>query len=191
MAVDPPWELRSDVQAKESEVEQYRASTGLVSTQGAFLIEQQITDAQTSLMQARADQAERQARYSQLQDLINAGGSADTLATVLNSVVICQLRSQEATVARQLADYQNRYGEAHPAIANVRAELADIREPDHGRNPPHSSWHAQRSSTSLPHASRKRKRRSTACVPRLDWRRPGNGSPAGTRARGRSRANRL
>ncbi|HQY05132.1 MAG TPA: hypothetical protein PLQ52_03625, partial [Lacunisphaera sp.] len=46
---------------------------------------------------------------------------------VLNSVVISQLRAQEATVARQLADYQNRYGEAHPAIANVRAELADIR----------------------------------------------------------------
>ena len=121
-------ELRSDVQAKESQVEQYRATTGLVSTQGAFLIEQQITDAQTSLMQARADLSERQARYSQLQDLINHGGSADTLATVLNSVVISQLRSQEATVARRLADYQNRYGEAHPAIANVRAELADVRE---------------------------------------------------------------
>ncbi len=121
-------ELRSDVQAQESQVELYRATTGLVSTQGAFLIEQQITDAQTSLMQARADLSERQARYSQLQDLINQGGSADTLATVLNSVVISQLRSQEATVARRLADYQNRYGEAHPAIANVRAELADVRE---------------------------------------------------------------
>lgn len=120
-------ELRSDVEAKESAVEQYRASTGLVSTQGALLIEQQITDAQNVLNQARADQAERQARYSQLQDLLNAGGSADSVATVLNSVVISQLRSQEATVARQLADYQNRYGEAHPAIANVRAELADIR----------------------------------------------------------------
>lgn len=120
-------ELRTDVQTKENEVEQYRASTGLVSTQGAFLIEQQITDAQTSLAQARGELSERQARYSQLQEMIAQGGSADTLGTVMNSVVISQLRSQEATVARQLADYQTRYGEAHPAIANVRAELADIR----------------------------------------------------------------
>jgi succinoglycan biosynthesis transport protein ExoP len=120
-------ELRSDVQAKESEVEQYRASTGLVSTQGALLIEQQITDAQTSLNQSRADLAERQARYSQLQDLINQGGSPDTIAAVLNSVVISQLRSQEATIARRQADFESRYGEAHPALANVRAEREDIR----------------------------------------------------------------
>ncbi|MEZ5957138.1 MAG: polysaccharide biosynthesis tyrosine autokinase [Hyphomonadaceae bacterium] len=120
-------ELRADVQAKENVVEQYRASTGLVSTQGALLIEQQITDAQASLNQARGDLAERQARYSQLQDLINQGGSPDTVATVLNSVVISQLRSQEATVARQLADYETRYAGSHPALANVRAELADIR----------------------------------------------------------------
>jgi exopolysaccharide transport family protein len=120
-------ELRADVQGKENEVEQYRSSTGLVSTQGALLIEQQITDAQASLNQARGDLAERQARYGQLQDLITQGGSPDTIATVLNSVVITQLRSQEATVARRQADFETRYGEAHPALANVRAEREDIR----------------------------------------------------------------
>lgn len=120
-------ELRADVQRKESAVEDYRSSTGLVSTQGALLIEQQLTEAQASLMQARGDLAERQARYSQLQDLINQGGSPDTIATVLNSVVITQLRAQEATVARRQADFENRYGEAHPALANVRAEREDIR----------------------------------------------------------------
>ncbi len=120
-------ELRTDVQGKENEVEQYRSSTGLVSTQGALLIEQQITDAQAALNQARGDLAERQARYTQLQDLITQGGSPDTIATVLNSVVITQLRSQEATVARRQADFETRYGEAHPALANVRAEREDIR----------------------------------------------------------------
>ncbi len=119
--------LRTDVQAKEAAVENYRAQTGLVSTQGQLLIEQQITDAQSSLMQARADLSERQARYSQLQDLVNQGGSADTIATVLNSVVITQLRAQEATIARRQADFESRYGEAHPALANVRAEREDVR----------------------------------------------------------------
>jgi polysaccharide biosynthesis transport protein len=120
-------ELRADVQAKEGEVERYRASSGLISTQGALLIEQQITEAQATLTQARGELAERQARYAQVQDLVNNGGSPDTVAAVLNSVVITQLRAQEATVARRQADFENRYGEAHPALANVRAEREDIR----------------------------------------------------------------
>lgn len=119
-------ELRTDVQEKEAAVERYRSESGLISTQGALLIEQQITEQQAQLSQARADLAERQARYSQLQDLINQGGSPDTIATVLNSVVITQLRAQEATVARRQADFEQRYGEAHPALANVRAEREDI-----------------------------------------------------------------
>jgi exopolysaccharide transport family protein len=119
--------LRADVQAREAEVERYRAESGLISSQGTLLIEQQLTDLQTQLNQVRADLAERQSRYAQLQDLINQGGSADTIAAVLNSVVITQLRAQEATVARRQADFENRYGEAHPALANVRAEREDIR----------------------------------------------------------------
>ncbi len=120
-------ELRTDVQAKEGAVDAYRAATGLVNNQGTLLIEQQITDTQASLMTARADLAERQARFSQLQELIVQGGAPDTIASVLNSVVITQLRAQEATVARRQADFESRYGEAHPALANVRAEREDIR----------------------------------------------------------------
>jgi succinoglycan biosynthesis transport protein ExoP len=137
-------ELRTDVQTKENEVEQYRSSTGLVSTQGALLIEQQITDAQAGLNQARADLSERQARYGQLQELINQGGSADTIATVMNSVVITQLRAQEATIARRQADFESRYGEAHPALANVRAEREDVRSQINAEVAAHPDRHAQR-----------------------------------------------
>ncbi|MGD9981241.1 MAG: polysaccharide biosynthesis tyrosine autokinase [Hyphomonadaceae bacterium] len=120
-------ELRADVQQREAAVERYRAESGLISTQGALLIEQQITDLQAQLTQARGDLAERQARHAQLQELITQGGSPDTIATVLNSLVITQLRAQEATIARRQADFENRYGEAHPALANVRAEREDVR----------------------------------------------------------------
>ena len=120
-------ELRADVQEKEAAVEQFRVQTGLISSQGALLSEQQSTDLQASVMQARADLAEREARYSQLQDMINQGGSADSIAGVLNSVVISQLRAQESTVARRLAEAETRYGERHPTLANIRAELEDIR----------------------------------------------------------------
>ena len=120
-------ELREDVQEKEARAERYRAETGLLTSQGALLTEQQSTELQASVMQARADLAEKEARYTQLQALINEGGSADTIAAVLNSVVISQLRAQEADIARRQADLESRYGERHPALVNVRAEREDIR----------------------------------------------------------------
>lgn len=119
-------ELRTDVQAKEAAVERYRAEQGLLSTQGVSLTEQQTTELQASVMQARADLAEREARYSQLQQMIVEGRSPDTIATVLNSQVISQLRAQEAEIARRQADLENRYSDSHPALANVRAERQDI-----------------------------------------------------------------
>lgn len=120
-------ELRADVQAKEEIAERYRAETGLLSTPGGLLTEQQTSDLQASVMVARADLAEREARYSQLQALINSGGSADTIAGVLNSTVITQLRAQESDIARRQADFESRYGEQHPALINVRAERQDVR----------------------------------------------------------------
>jgi polysaccharide biosynthesis transport protein len=120
-------ELRADVQEKEAAVERYRAQTGLLSAQGALLTEQQTAELQGSLTQARADLAEREARYLQVQQTITAGGSIDTIAGVLNSSVITTLRAQEAEIANRQADFESRYGELHPAVINVRAERADIR----------------------------------------------------------------
>lgn len=120
-------ELRGDVQTKEAAAERYRAQTGLLSTQSGLLTEQQTSEMQTEVMQARADLAEKEARYQQLQQMINSGGSADAIAGVLNSGVITQLRAQEAEIAARQADLESRYGDAHPAVVNVRAERADIR----------------------------------------------------------------
>lgn len=121
-------ELRERVQEKEAIAERYRAQTGLLSSEGALLTEQQSTELQAAVMQARADLAEKQARYAQLQDLINGGGSAETIAGVLSSVVIGQLRAQEADIARRQADMESRYATTHPALINVRAERQDIRD---------------------------------------------------------------
>jgi polysaccharide biosynthesis transport protein len=119
--------LREDVQNKEEAVETYRAANGLISSQGTLLSEQQTTELLGSVMQARADLAEKEARYAQLLELMNTGGNADTIASVLNSAVISQLRQQEAEVARRQADMESRYADTHPALVNVRAEREDIR----------------------------------------------------------------
>ncbi len=120
-------ELRADVQRKEEIAERYRVETGLISSQGTLLTEQQTTDLQGQVLNARADLAEKEARHLQVQSMLGGGQSIDAIAAVLNSTVLNQLRAQESEIARRQADYESRYGDQHPLVINVRAERADNR----------------------------------------------------------------
>lgn len=120
-------ELRQETKTKEDAVEAYRAQSGLLSAGGQSLSDQQLSETQAAVLNARADVAEKEARYSQVQQLIDQGGSTDSIASAINSAVIRDLRQQEAVLTRRQAELENRYGELHPSVQNGRAELADIR----------------------------------------------------------------
>ncbi|MBL8558665.1 MAG: polysaccharide biosynthesis tyrosine autokinase [Hyphomonadaceae bacterium] len=121
-------ELREDVQAKESAAETYRAQSGLISAQGAPLVEQQISNVQTQVLQAQADLAEREARFRQLQELRQSGAPLETIGNALNSETIRSLRDRESDIARRQSDLENRYLPTHPAVQAVRAERQDIEQ---------------------------------------------------------------
>ena len=130
-------ELREDVQTKESAAEMFRVQSGLMSAQGNTLQESQITNVQTSVLQAQADLAEREARYRQLQELQAAGSSIDTIGSALNSEVITNLRARAADIARRQADLESRYLPTHPAVQSVRAERQDVERQIESRGAPH------------------------------------------------------
>jgi capsular exopolysaccharide synthesis family protein len=119
-------ELREDVQAKESAAENYRMQSGLLAAQGSSLVEQQITNVQTQVLQAQADLAEREARYRQLQELRNSGAPLDAIGNAINSETVRQLRAREAEIAQRQSELEQRYLETHPAVQTVRAERQDI-----------------------------------------------------------------
>ena len=119
--------LRADVQEKEAAAQTYRAQTGLFTSDGVTLTESQISDVQGSVLEARADLAEREARYHQVEQLIAGGGRADTIPDVLNSQVIRDLRQREAELQRQSAEYQSTLGPRHPDVLRNQAELEDVR----------------------------------------------------------------
>ncbi len=121
-------ELRAEVLEKEADVQRFRAQKGLLTAEGVSLTEQQIADVQSSVIAARAEYAEAQARYSQLNELIRSGSSADSIAGVLNSPVIRDLRVQEAAIAQQQADFDRRYGDQHPEVRRIRSERADVQQ---------------------------------------------------------------
>tara|TARA_R110000868_G_scaffold10153_3_gene49593 strand:- start:7375 stop:9618 length:2244 start_codon:yes stop_codon:yes gene_type:complete len=119
--------LREEVQASEQAVAQYREANGLLDAEGATLTEQQISDTNAQLIVQRAELTEARARLRNVRSRLEQGVGPESIAEVLNSEVIRELRSQEAMVSRQRGELMSRYGARHPEIQTVERELADIR----------------------------------------------------------------
>lgn len=120
-------ELRQDLQAKEAAADAYRSETGLLSAEGHPLTESRLSGVQEAVTAARADLAEKEARYRQAQALIRSGGQGETMDEALNSDVIGALRGQEAELSRRQADYETTLGPRHPFVIQGQAELTDLR----------------------------------------------------------------
>ena len=118
--------LREEVRDAEDAVAQYREREGLLDAEGATLTEQQISDVNAQLALQRAEMAEAQARLDSVQSQIDRGVGPDTIAEVLQSDVIRDLRSQQAEINRRHAELSSRYGPRHPQILTVERERADI-----------------------------------------------------------------
>lgn len=120
-------DLRTEVNAKESAVEDYRSESGLLIAQGSSLTEQQIADLTRQQQQRRAVLAEAESRLNDVRIRMNSGSGVDAIAEVLGSQEISNLRQQQAEIQRRAADLATRYGPLHPERVAVNNELADVR----------------------------------------------------------------
>jgi capsular exopolysaccharide synthesis family protein len=121
-------ELRADVIAKEAAAQSYRSRSGLLTAAGVSLKEQQVSDVQRAMLQARAQLAESEARYRQVQRLNASGGSADTLGFALSSEVVRDLRQREVDLRRRQAEFESTLGPLHPRVQSGRAEINGVRQ---------------------------------------------------------------
>lgn len=120
--------LRKDVGDAESAAELYRASHNLrvVSERQQTLASQQLEELNSKLVLARADLAQKQAKLDQVRSLSHGGG-IDTAADVLQSPLIQQLREREATARSALSEAQKTYGDRHPKLLGMQADLDQLR----------------------------------------------------------------
>jgi exopolysaccharide transport family protein len=119
-------ELRGQVQETEAAVQQYRIANNLMSAEGTTLTEQEISNLNSQLASARANQAEAEARLSAARAQLAAGSTGGDVGAALDSPVVGQLRQQRALKGGQVADLQGRYGDRHPDLLKARRELAEI-----------------------------------------------------------------
>ena len=117
--------LKKRVTASEKAVEDYRTANNLTVSQGVTVNDQQITDLNNKLIEARVQTAETRAKYDQVQQMAKSGGDPGSTNAAISSDIITKLRTQYADIAKSSADLTARYGDQHPQVANVRAQLRD------------------------------------------------------------------
>ncbi|MCR4267834.1 polysaccharide biosynthesis tyrosine autokinase [Nitratireductor sp. ZSWI3] len=118
--------LRAELSRSEDAVEKFRTAHNLLVTSEGSLTEQQLSQMNVAVINARADLAAKRSKYQQAQKIAQQGGDLQTIPDVLQSDVVSALRAQHAVVTRRKADLLSKYGDRHPAIQTAEAERRDI-----------------------------------------------------------------
>lgn len=113
----------------ERRLEEFRSDIGITEIDGSSLPARQLAEFDTELSRSRTSLAEKQARYDQVQRLLQ-GGSQDleTAAAVMESSLVQNLRVQEVEVNRKLDELRVELRENHPRLMQVKAELAGLQD---------------------------------------------------------------
>jgi succinoglycan biosynthesis transport protein ExoP len=118
-------ELKNRVLAADKAVEDFRAANNLMVAQGVTVNDQQITDLNNKLIEARAEVSEARAKYEQVQQIAKNRADPGSIAEAVSSEMVARLRTQYAELARTSAELSTKYGLQHPQVAAVRAQLHD------------------------------------------------------------------
>ena len=121
-------DLKSKLEMSEQAVENYKKTHELLEVRnGTGLSQQQMSEINSQLIISRAQRAEAEAKYQQVESILSRGHDIDSVSDVLNSSLISSLRTQEAEVQRKYSEMLVEYGARHPRLIQMQAELGDIK----------------------------------------------------------------
>lgn len=120
-------EFQSRVEQAERKVEDYRRQHGLYETKSDNIVAQQLAELNTQVITADAERAAVQARLAQAKRGLNNPDATSSLPAVLQSPLIQMLRQKQVELNREAAEMSSMYGKKHPRMADIRAQMADLR----------------------------------------------------------------
>lgn len=120
-------ELRQSVMKSERAVQAFSAQNGLFELDGMTLDDQQVSELNSSLVEARSEYAQSEARLAQAQKLLNSSSGIESVPEVLNSYLIQRLREQEVNLLRERSELSGHFGPKHPSMQNITSETRDLR----------------------------------------------------------------
>lgn len=112
-------ELRSQVQATEAALAQFKASNSTAAMgQGVSPADLQLGALTSQLVDAKLILSDQTAKVAQIRELQQTGRSAD-VTEVVDSPILSQLRAEEIDIRRQEAELSSKYGPRHPRIIDL------------------------------------------------------------------------
>ncbi len=123
-------ELRDQSTNAERAVVDFKVKNNIVAAGGRLMNEQQLSELNTSLIQARAQTAETKAKLDRIDEILRSNVEVPdaTVTDSLRNEVINKLRSQYLDYSRKEAEYSVKYGSSHLAVANLRSQMREIRK---------------------------------------------------------------
>ena len=121
-------DLRKKVRESERAVELFKVQNNIVESGGSTLSEQQVSKLNEQLILARAETAQAQAKYDQIQSVRKRGGDITAFADALQSTALASLKGKASEIRRELANLSAKYGDRHPSVVSARAQLQDVRQ---------------------------------------------------------------
>jgi len=121
-------ELREQATASDRAVQTFKAQNNIVGTSRGLMSEQQLGDANSQLVTARASTAEAKARLDRIEALLDKDLVQPTVTDALNNTVITRLRAQYLDLQAQYADWSTRYGKTHQAAINLANRMDELRK---------------------------------------------------------------
>lgn len=121
-------ELSEQATASDRAVQTFKAEHNIVGTSRGLMSEQQLSDLNTQLVQARAATAEAKARLDRIEAVSDQDLAQPTVTDALNNSVITRLRAQYLDLAAQYADWSRRYGKTHLAAVNLANKMEELRK---------------------------------------------------------------
>jgi len=104
----------------------FRTDKDLVEIGESTLLQKEIAEHVQQLIAARAAAAEAEARLNQVKELAAAPAQLLSLDLALQSTVVSEYRRQQAEIQRKIGEATSIYGEHHPTVAGLKAQLNSL-----------------------------------------------------------------
>lgn len=101
----------------------FRVKNNLVTADGKFITDQQMSELNTQLTLARAEVARTEARHARIQSILDAGRADAMVGAALEDPVVNNLRGKFLDASKREAEMSLRLGPDHIQAATLREEM--------------------------------------------------------------------
>jgi succinoglycan biosynthesis transport protein ExoP len=119
-------ELKVQATDADKALQNYKSANNIVNTERGLLSQQQLSDANTQLINARAATSEAKARLDRIQQVISDNLPDATVTDALNSSVINRLRAQYLDTSARAADLTSRVGDKHASVIIYHRQMDEL-----------------------------------------------------------------